>query len=411
MSTPPKQKASLGIILLTLFISMLGIGIIIPVMPLYAEKFGASEFQIGLLFATYAGCQFLFSPLIGKLSDRVGRRPVLLISTLGTAIGFVLMGAAESLPILFAARVIDGVSGANIGTAQAYIADVTSREERGRAMGLMGATLGLGFIFGPALGGNLSHINPALPFYVVAGIAVINLLLIFFKLPESLSAEQRSHPSSKLPFSALLKHTEAPTFVRVIIANFASVFAFTVMTTAWALFLSNRFGYEERASGNILAYIGVIGVLVQGGLVRRLLKKPDREAPVAVAGAVIMVISLAALPFSTGLWTLLITSTGLAIGNSLLTPTISSLGSLSASADWQGRALGVLQSSSSLGRVIGPLLAGYLLTLDAGADASHYAHTALLTSAGLATLALVILATLRPAKNLPDQPAEPETAR
>ncbi len=390
----PSKKAKIGVILLTLFINMLGFGIVIPVLPLYAKEFGASGFQIGLLFASYSICQFIFAPFIGKLSDKIGRRPVLIVSVIGTAAGFFIMGAANTLALLFVGRILDGVSGASIATGQAYLADVTTREERGKTMGLMGATFGLGFIFGPALGGIASHnFGPHAPFYIAGALAVLNLGLVLRFVTESLTPELRAKASEK--------PTEVPqenraTYYRVVAVNFLSICGFAVMTTIFALYLQERFNYGEKQAGYLFAFIGVIAVLMQGGVLRKLLKKEGKELPVAITGALILALTLGAMPLVGSLTPLLLVVAGLAIGNSLLTPTISALASLCAGAEAQGATLGVYQSAGSLGRAIGPLIGGALLAFDSGAK---YATTALFASAGIIIIALIVLLTVRPPKD------------
>ena len=208
------KKTQLGIIFLTILINMVGFGIVIPVLPFYATEFGATPFEIGWLFGIYSLVQFVFSPFIGQLSDRFGRRPVLILSTLGTAAGFLVMGFSETLLMLFVGRIIDGVSGGSVGTAQAYIADITGPEERSKAMGLIGAAFGLGFIFGPALGGVMAaYFGHAAPMITAGVLAIINALLIFILLPESISKEQREKlPKEKL-FPGLFRHTRTAEYV------------------------------------------------------------------------------------------------------------------------------------------------------------------------------------------------------
>src|ERR1041385_7178910 len=210
-----KRRSPLVIIFITIFIDLIGFGIVIPVLPLYAEKYQASETVIGLMLASYSMMQFVFAPILGRLSDRVGRRPVLLVSLLGTSLGFLLMGFAHRIPFgvalfglspvvvwLFLARIIDGISGGNISTAQAYIADVTPPEERAKGMGLIGAAFGLGFILGPAIGGVLAkypihgHHGP-LPCFVAAALSIVNLVWATFGLAESLPKEHRRHDGGR----------------------------------------------------------------------------------------------------------------------------------------------------------------------------------------------------------------------
>ena len=181
------KRSPLFILFFTVFIDLIGFGIIIPILPLYAEQFHASPVAIGWLTGIYSGMQIIFTPILGKLSDRLGRRPVLMVSILGTAVGFFLMGMARALPLLFVARILAGITGGNISIPQAYIADVTAPEKRSRAMGLIGAAFGLGFTFGPLIGGLMSRISYSAPFYFASGLALANAVLVYFALPESLS--------------------------------------------------------------------------------------------------------------------------------------------------------------------------------------------------------------------------------
>lgn len=385
------KKSQLGIILLTIFIDMVGFGIVIPVLPLYAEHFGALSVWNGLLVGVYSAVQFLFSPIFGKISDRVGRRPVLIFSVLGTALGFWVMGAAGSLAMLFVARIIDGISGGNIGTAQAYIADITTPEERSGAMGLIGAAFGLGFIFGPAIGGVLGgHYGFRAPFYFAAGLALCNALLIFLRLPESLDAEHRAHPAQRQKLADVLQHSNRAVFTTVIAIYFFLITGFSMMTALYALFMDHRFGFSSKETGYVFAFIGVIGVIIQGGLIRRMVPKYG-ERKLAAFGAVVLAASLFWLPRSIGLTALLVTSAGIAVGNSLMTPTLNGLLSRSVSKQWQGRAIGLMQSSGSLGRAFGPALAGWLATWDLRAQ---YGRLPFTVSAGLMVVALGLVLTL-----------------
>src|ERR1051325_8349084 len=202
----PRQRSPLFVLFLTVFIDLIGFGIVIPILPLYAEHFHASPIAIGWLTGIYSGMQIIFTPILGKLSDRLGRRPVLFVSIVGTAIGFALMGLAHGLPLLFAARILAGITGGNIAIPQAYIADVTAPEKRSRAMGMIGASFGLGFTFGPLIGGLMSRISYGAAFFFAAILAAINAALIYLVLPESLSAEQRAHPHKQAPMIDVFRH-------------------------------------------------------------------------------------------------------------------------------------------------------------------------------------------------------------
>jgi DHA1 family tetracycline resistance protein-like MFS transporter len=400
-----KTRSPLVIIFITIFIDLVGFGIVIPVLPLYAERYGASEATVGILLATYSAMQFVFAPILGKLSDRVGRRPVLLVSLIGTSIGFLLMGFAPSMPVgfallgmaptlvwLFVARIIDGISGGNISTAQAYIADVTPPEQRSKGMGLIGAAFGLGFIFGPAIGGALSHISPEAPFFFAAAMAAANATALYFLLPESLSAEHRSQ-ARRGGILEVLEQSGSWQLGAEIATYFFSTVAFAMMTATFALFAAHRFKFNEARTGYLFAYVGVIGAVIQGGLLGRLVKMFG-DKPLAVTGTAIFAASVFCFPLSQTVAALTIASTGFAIGNSLMTPTLNALASKSVSAAWQGRVLGVLASVASLARIIGPVLGGWLLSRDSDASA-QYGRTPYWTSAAIMLVALGLALTVK----------------
>lgn len=392
-------KVGIGIVLLTIFIDMVGFGIVIPVLPLYAEKFGASGVQIGLLVAAFSACQFVFAPVIGRLSDEYGRRPILLISVIGTAVGFFIMGWAGSLWMLFAGRIVDGISGGNIGTAQACIADMTPPEGRSRAMGLVGASIGLGFVIGPALGGILMGVSASAPFFFAGVLALANAAFIAMRLPESLPPDARSKTIKRQRLSDVLRHSDAGIYVRVVAGYFLSITGFSVLTTVWALYLKHGRDYDVLHAGLLLAYVGIIGVIVQGGILRRLLKKGVKEKPLVLVGCLILAASTVWLPFTGGLDALLFACAGIALGNGFVNPVLNGLASRHVDAQWQGRALGILQSSGSLGRTVGPMLAGLLLAVDAGGERFGYAVMALVASAAITFVAMGILSTLPASKS------------
>lgn len=380
------------VIFLTILLSTIGFGVCIPVLPLYAEKFGASEFVNGLLTGVFALVMFFSSPLWGKLSDRVGRRPVLIFSVLGSAAGYFIMGWAGSLTWLFVARIIDGASGGNIATAQAYIADISTPEARSKAMGMIGAAFGLGFIIGPAIGGIMAKWSPHAPFYFVGVLCLINALLVYTSLPESLPHDRRTAHQAELPLRELLNHTDSGIFVRVAVSYLVCLAAFSIMTAVFSLFGLHRFGLDAQHIGYVMAAIGVIGVIMQGGVIRRLLPRYG-EVTLARTGFVFLLASFILLPLVTGMTSLLIVSCLIAVGNSLTQPTLNGLASRSVDAAWQGRAMGILQSCASLGRGIGPVLGGWLLGMDRGAQ--HYGRTPFWVAAALMVGTLVIASGLR----------------
>jgi len=376
MQGRPIQYAT---IFLTVFIDILGFGIVIPVLPLYAEHFGATAIQIGILVGVFSLMQFLFAPFWGKLSDRIGRKPVLMIGMVGTVAGYVMMGLAGSVLMLMFARLVAGVSGANIGVAQAYLADISSPENRAKAMGLLGAAFGLGFVFGPALGGWASgSFHYSAPMFIAAGLAAVNILFVTFFLPESRTGEPARGRGRIFP--ELFQHVKMPQFIWSVAAYFAVIAGFSMMTTLFALYLLKRFGLGVQATGFLLAGIGVLGVLIQGGLIGKLTRKFG-EARLAFVGALVMGGGLFGLGWVQDLFPMYFAAAAVGIGNSLLMPTLSALASRSAEAPWQGRALGVMQSCGSLARFLGPLTAGLLLW--AQGDLGNFAALPLFVAAGI----------------------------
>jgi len=362
------KRSPLVVIFTTVFIDLVGFGIVIPVLPFYAEgsRFNATPRIVGLLFASYSVMQLIFAPILGRLSDKYGRRPVLLISILGTGVGFLLLGFATTLWMLFAGRVLDGITGGNISTAQAYIADVTSKEDRAKGMGLIGAAFGLGFVFGPAIGGILSHWGIAVPFFFAAGLCFANAALLYFTLPETVTADHpaRTSASSGRGFSQLIQSLSNHRLAFVIGIYFLFIVAFSIMTTSFSLFTMFRYGYDAQHTGYLFAYVGVLSVIVQGGLIGRLVKKFG-ELSLVILGAFLFAGSLFAVPFvgpeAGGLLALLIGGGLFSIGNSLSAPSLTSLGSKSVGAAEQGSVLGVMQSVASLARAVGPALAALLI--------------------------------------------------
>ncbi|MDO8526098.1 MAG: MFS transporter [Deltaproteobacteria bacterium] len=354
------HKNSLVTIFLVVFIDLVGFGMIIPILPYYAKSFGASATLLGVLMMCYSGMQFFFSPMWGRLSDRIGRRPVLLTCILGIAGSMVLLGFATSLFWLFAARLLAGLFGANISAATAYIADVTTPENRAKGMGMIGAAFGLGFLFGPAIGGFLSRFGFGAVAFAVAGLAFFNFLFGLFLLKEpSLStavrAEHRHHFDKKKWLSIL----SDPKTGTPIILFFLVTIGFAQMETTFALFLLARFGLDAQHAGYLLAGMAVIMVLVQGGGIGRLVKKFG-ETKLVWIGTSLMALGLTAASFSFHLSFFVAAMLILALGYSMTNPSLSSLASRGAAGGAQGATMGVYQSAGSLSRVLGPLLAGIL---------------------------------------------------
>ncbi len=356
--------APLILIFIIVFIDLVGFGMIIPILPFFAEHepFHATPFQIGLLFSVYSWMQFFFSPLLGRLSDRYGRRPILFISLVGSAIGYLVMGLAATLVLVFVGRIISGVTGANISTAQAYIADVTTKENRAKGMGLFGAAFGLGFILGPAIAGILSKFSIHLPFYFAAGLSLTSATAVFFLLPESL---KRFDGWGQRPgLAAFFKPFAERSFTFVNIIYFLLITSFSIMTYAFVLYTGFRFGYNAEQNGYLFAFVGILAVVGQGVLFGRLARRFG-EAPLAAVGCSLMAASLFLMPLvgplSGGLPALLGVCVLLSFGNALASPSLTSLASKVSHDDDQGASLGIMQSGASLARAIGPMIGGVLL--------------------------------------------------
>jgi MFS family permease len=380
-----KRQASLGILFLVVFLDLLGFGMVIPVMPLYAERLGASEAATGWLSTGYSLMQFVFAPIWGRLSDRVGRRPVLLISVAMTAVAFFLYGVAGTFVVLLLSRLFAGAATANIAIAQAYVADVTPPEGRARGMGMIGAAFGLGFVFGPAVGGILSNHSLSTPGYVAAALSAVNLVGAYFLLPEPSTRVAAARPQGR--FAALLEELGKPRIRRLLVVYFLLILGFSAMEATYAFLAERRYGLADRNVGYVFAYIGVLVVLVQGGLIGPLTRRLG-ERRLLVAGAVLQAVGLAALPFGTGIAGLLLASAPLAIGSGLTSPSLTSLLSKFSRAEDQGGTLGIGQSAAALGRIAGPL---------AGTTSFAHWHAApYLGGALLMALGAAVAATVRP---------------
>ena len=349
------KRSPLVVIFTTVFIDLVGFGIVIPVLPFYAEgsRFNATPRTVGFLFASYSVMQLIFSPILGRLSDKHGRRPVLFISIIGTGIGFLILGFANTLWMLFLGRILDGITGGNISTAQAYIADITTKEDRAKGMGLIGAAFGLGFVFGPAIGGILSRWGVAVPFLFAAGLCFANALLLYFTLPETVTADHPARVSAARGrgLSQLITSLKDPRLGFVLIIYFLFIVAFSIMTTAFSLYTMFRFGYDAQHTGYLFAYVGILAVIVQGGLIGRLVKQFG-ELSLVIIGALLFAGSLFAIPFvgpqTGGLMALLVGGGLFSIGNSLSAPSLTSLASKSVGPAEQGSVAGIVPSGKRM---------------------------------------------------------------
>src|SRR6478609_3105788 len=326
----------LTIIFLTIFVNLVGFGIIVPLLPFYAESFGASPLVIGLLFAVFSLCQLVAAPALGDLSDRYGRRPVLIFSLLGTVVSFVMLALAHSITMLFLARIVDGLSGGNISTARAYVADVTEPKDRARAYGLIGAAFGLGFIMGPALSGMLAKVSYTAPVWAAAGITLVATLMAWLWLPETV---HRAAAGTGMPFRNLAAMMQRPGLRRMPVIDFVYWFAFAIFQTTFALFVARRFGFGASKTGYFFAAFGVLGVIVQGGFIRPIVHRLG-DKPTFIAGLVFSAIGLVAATYAHSVTLLAIALVPLAFGMGFGHPTVSSLVSRAGRSDEQGRVQG-----------------------------------------------------------------------
>ena len=372
------------VLFLTVFIHLVGFGIVIPLLPYYAETYGANGATVGLLVASFSLMQFFFTPLWGRLSDRIGRRPVLLGSLVVTGISYLVFARAESLAVLFASRILAGIAGAAISTAHAYVADTTEPSRRTQGMGLIYAAFGAGFIFGPAIGGALSRFGYSVPGYAAAGFAFVAAGLALFLLPESLTPEVRRAAAARHP----LRVSPASMFRRPVIGPalllfYLSTLCFAAMEATFAIYGERKFQLGPQEVGYLMAFVGVVASILQAGVVGALARRFG-EGTLVRAGVFVMGVGLVAMGIAP-LFSLLVLAMGVvAVGSSLTGPSLAGLVSFAAGSEEQGAVLGVYSSMGSLARAVGPLLGG--LAFD------HIAHASPMWIGGLVVMLSASLA-------------------
>ncbi len=363
----PSRKAAITTVFFTVFLDLVGFGIILPLSPFLAREFAATALDIGLLMSIYSLMQFLFSPVWGRISDRFGRRPILLMSLFGAGLSYLAFAFATSLWMLFVARAFAGIFSATISTAQAYIADVTESEDRSKGMGLIGAALGLGFIFGPLIGAGLGHLGEQLgqtpPFgnqFAAIGAAALCLLngtVAIFVLKES--NRQLSTAPRESRWQLLRKYWQRPQLLPLIAVFFLSSFAMALMEVMLFPYVQDHLGWSFATASLGFAYVGLVLVFTQGFLIRRLVKKVE-ERRLLLVGVTAMSLSFFLIPVGAGVALLAVAMTILALGNGVSRPTNLGLISVFTSSEEQGEVMGVSQSLSALGRILGPPLGGWL---------------------------------------------------
>ena len=356
-----KNKSALFLIFLTVFIDLLGFGILIPILPSFAKKeLGVDEAAIGIAIAIYSFVQFLFNPLFGKLSDKHGRKPVIVFSLLLNAIGYIIFAYTHSYLMLLLSRTIAGIGGSSIGVAQAYIADVTTKENRSKGMGLIGSAFGLGFVFGPLIGGLLSDYGYMVTGFAAAGFSILAFILTFLFLPES-NLNREEVPIRKrtlFDIEGTKKILSKPDLAILVLLFFILTFSFANIYGTFALLGIQVYGFTDLQNGYMFGIIGLSSAIVQGGLIGYINKVFSRKMIISV-GAFIIMVSLALIPYGGTFLGLAVISIFLSYGTGTLQPTILSLISEVTSDAEQGITLGINQSFSAFARVLGPLWGGF----------------------------------------------------
>lgn len=372
------------LVFFTIFLDILGFGILVPVIPFLVRPFDASAMAVGLLTMSFSIAQFFASPVLGALSDRHGRRPVLLISIFGAAVAYVAFGLATALWVFFAARIVDGLTGGNISTAQAYIADVSAPENRSKNFGMIGAAFGAGFIIGPAIGGVVSHISYSAPAFLAGALCLLSCLFGYFILPESLPPERRTAAPftwrEMNPFGRLGYFLARPALV----ANFTLLLmqglAMNILRSNFMVYARDKFGYNPSQVGYLYTYLGILVVLTQAVIVRRLAPKlGDRTT--ALIGFCVMLLGFAWMATSPGVWPIFGIMPLVAIGNGLVYPTVSAMSSHAVDGHEQGGVMGAQQSMSSLTMITGPFVAGW--SYDRIGTGAPYAIAAVCAAVGI----------------------------
>jgi len=360
------RKSPLFVLFITIFIDMLGFGIIIPILPIFTKELGAQDYQIGLIAMIYPIMNFLFAPLWGTLSDRHGRRPIILVSVFITGLAYLVFAQVSTLHILFLSRLLSGIGSANISVAQAYITDVTTPQERTKTLGFLGAAFGIGFIIGPTLGGFLKSISSPGQVdwvgYVAAGMSFVNFALAYFLLPESMKQKRADAPFNFKVVTGIITELKKPTIRELLLINFIFIAAFMLMQMASSLMWKEVDGLDDKQIGYVFAFVGLATAIVQGALVGRMVKWFG-EKKMLTYGIFFMIGGMVMLPLVGESYFIPLELVGLALialANGCLTPSITSLISKYSDKRDVGQVLGVNQSFGSVARAAGMGVSGFL---------------------------------------------------
>jgi multidrug resistance protein len=360
-----KKKSPLLSIFLIVLVDVLGLTIILPLLPFYAESMGATAGTVGLLVSSYAICQLIAGPPLGHLSDRIGRRPVLLVSQIGTCVGFLILGFAQTLWVVFLARVIDGLTAGNLTVAQAYIADVTEPENRAKSFGYIGIAFGLGFLVGPGISGYLAQFNNTYPIFAAAALSFTSIMCTYFLLPTALPHPHPELEGGTSRWASLVDSFKDAQLGPLLWQFFAFTFAFSTFFSGFALFAERRFTYNgepfgTKEVGYLFAFSGFIGVLIQGGGMGRLVKIFG-ESRLVQMGFATMAVSFALMAGVHGIPILLVAIGMLTFGSAVLRPSLTSLITKHAARHQQGMVIGLMQSLMSIAQIVAPVIAGFLI--------------------------------------------------
>lgn len=359
----PANQKQMMTIFLVVFIDLLGFGIILPLLPYIAEKYSATPIVIGLLSGSYSLFQFISGPILGRLSDRYGRKKLLIISQLGSMAGYVLLALAGSLPLLFISRIIDGITGGNISIAQAYMADVTDKNTRAKGMGLLGAAFGIGFMFGPAIGGYLSKYGFAAPAYFAAGISLLSTIATTIFLKETVNTQAaKASPRTAMTFTEFKKVLKTPPISTLLLIFFLLSLGFSGMQGTYALFVQAKFGWGPTQVGYIFALIGIIAIITQVKILALATSKLG-EYQTLVWSIVLLATGFGLIGATSYLPIFILGNALIPLGNSLANPTLTAIATESIPPSEYGETLGLLQSSGSLGRIFGPIAAGAIFSM------------------------------------------------
>ena len=358
-------KSPLLAIFLIVSVDVLGLTIILPLLPFFAEKLGASPAVVGLLVSTYAFCQLIAGPILGRMSDHMGRRPLLLVSQLGTFIGFLILAYANVLWLVFLSRIIDGATAGNLSLAQAYISDVTKPEERAKSFALIGIAFGMGFLLGPAISGFLVQYGYQYPIFAAAGLSATSILATYFLLPQSTPATGEPRKFTVLDWGNYLRYFRQPTLGPLLWQFLAFALTFSLFMTGFPLFAERRFVWSghpfgAKEVGYVYAFLGFLGVIMQGGLIGRLVKVFG-EINLVRAGFFIAMVGLAALAFTHSVPPMLVFAAAASLGTGMNRPALTSLITQRADRSEQGVVLGLTQSLNSIAAISAPAVAGFLI--------------------------------------------------